>query len=660
MKKRIIFIFATVLVLAMVLAVGVSCKSGGTYTVTFDTQNGRSPEVVKFDNHFRVPEDPTWDLWEFEGWYSDPDCTQKWTVPDKLTQDITVYAKWKFLHNFGDEYLLWDTECLDDGCTVLGRNPSTNEAKKKFVYDFNTDKKAEVDNVYNSLVANIASGSDLDAFKNLYEEYDAKLDYLVEQYQISYVFYCTYTDAQYEEKYNFATEAYNDNVSRYYKLFRDIYNSNYKDAFFAGWTNEQINAALTQADTYGNSQYTEIKNQVDSLVLEYNNLMDSNAPTSEIAEKYAELVNLNNDLAEIAGYDNYMDYAYTNVYGRAYTPTDVTTMREYVKQYIAPKLDELAAFFENFRGFSNLKSQNYYLNIATESVFNPKANAKENVNLMGKYFEEMTQAAQPNGSKEINFYNVANDIFKNGNYYLGQHDGAYTYWIDAEQTSILYFSNQKDAFGYYTYQNTFTFVHEFGHYYNGYYNGALDISMDHDETQSQGDEMMFLAWLGDNIPSGCSEGYEALAKEKMANMLSTICIATAVDEFEQAAYTGTYKGQAVKASNYHSVFAQILATYGETMSAQTDYWTYVVFEQPAYYISYAMSALPCVELYTMACNNFNTAKQSYFKLFTFSDDENYVSAEGEVLKTYSEILAYCGLNNPFEEQLYTTIYKNLV
>ncbi len=656
MKKRIICIFATVLVLALAFTACVSCEEGGEFFVTFDPQNGDEPTVVKFNKKFKVPDDPTRELWKFDGWYSDPDCTEKWTVPEQLTGDVTVYAKWKFMHDYGDEYLLWDTECLDDGCTVLGRNPSTNQAKKKFVYNFNADQKSEVDNAYNALVANIANGNDVNAFKNLYEEYDEKVNYVVEQYQISYVFYCTYDDAQYEEKYNFATEAYNENVSRYYKLFRDVYNSSYKDVFFDGWSTEDIEYALAQADSYGNSQYTEIKNQVDALVLEYNNLMDANASTAQIAAKYAQLVNLNNDLAKLAGYNNYMDYAYGNVYGRDYTPEDVATMRGYVKQYIAPKLDKLAEFFETFTGFTSFNAQNYYLAMSTESVFTPKDSNKQYVNLMGKYFKEMTQTGN---DKAIDFYQVANDIFKNGNYYLGHHDGAYTYWIDAQQTSILYFSNQKDVYGFYTYQNAFTFVHEFGHYFNGYYNGALDVSMDHNETQSQGDEMMFLAWLGNNIPNGCAEGYNAFAKEKLANMLSTICIATAVDEFEQAAYTGTYNGQSVNASNYHSVFSQILATYGETMKGQTDYWTYVVFEQPAYYVSYAMSALPCVELYTMACRNFNTAKQTYFKLFTVSDDETFVGPDGQVLKSYAEILKYCGLNNPFEEQLYTTIYNNL-
>ncbi|MCM1289462.1 MAG: InlB B-repeat-containing protein [Corallococcus sp.] len=658
MKKRIVIVLATVLICAFALAVCVSCNTGGKYTVTFDPQNGQTPTVVKFDGKFRIPQDPVWDLWKFDGWYKDADCMEKWSVPDNLTEDITVYAKWTFLHDFGDEYLLWDTECLDDGCTVLGRNPSTNQAKERFVYNFNESKKADVDAAYNAVTANIANGNDYAGFENLYEIYDDNLNYVVEQYQIAYVLYCTYTDAKYETNYNYVTECYNDNVSRYYKLFRDIYNSNYRNNFFEGWSNDQINQALTLSDSYGNSQYTEIKNRIDALTLEYNNLMDSNASASQISAKYGELVALNNDLASLAGYDGYMDYAYGNVYGRSYSPADVTAMRNYVKTYIAPKLDELAAYFDSFLGFYSYASRDYYLDIATESVFFPNEASKQNVNLMGKYFQNMTNPASANG-KEINFYKVANDVFKNGNYYLGQQDGAYTYYIGAQNSSVMYFSNQKNAYGYYTYQNTFTFVHEFGHYFNGYYNGGLDVSMDHDETQSQGNEMLFLAWLADNVPKGCAQGYEALSKEKLVGMLTTICIATAVDEFEQAAYEGIYEGQPVGASNYNDVFEQILDDYGSTLSDYGDYWTYVVFEQPAYYISYAMSALPCVELFVNARQDFAAAKQSYFKLFTFSDDETFVSPDGEVLKTYAEILAYCGLNDPFDEQLYTTIYDNL-
>ena len=657
MKKRIILIAALALTFVLALTLCAGCFVFGRYTITFDTQNGKDPIVRRFNAYFRMPKDPTWELWEFDGWYTDRDCTEKWVPSNTLTHSITVYAKWIFAHDFGDEYLLWDAECQDnDG--VLGRNPSTNQFKDEFTYNFDSDKKAQVDVAYNAVVASIALGNDYDSFQNLFENYDTQLAYVVEQYQVAFVYYCAYDDEIYASNYNYIAECYNQNVSRYYGLFRDVYNSNYKDAFFEGWTEKQLDKILAQADSYGNSQYTEISNQIDALIMEYGNLMGNNAPTSKIAAKYAQLVDLNNRLAGLAGYSNYMDYAYDSVYNRYYTPQDVATMRSYVKQYIAPTLDRLYAYFDNFNGFTNDDSYNYYLDLATQSVFYPDHAAKQNLNLMGKYFVDM-YAPATQGGKEINFYQVANDLMKNGNYYIGSYDGAYTYWIESKQTSVMYFSNVKDAYGFYTYQNAFTFVHEFGHYMNGYYNGGLDLSLDHDETHSQGNEMMFLAWLANNIPRGCAQGYQALKMEQLCNILLSICVSTAVDEFEQAAYTGAYNGNKVDAANYQSVFTQILRTYGSTVSEYVDYWTYVVFESAGYYISYAMSALPCVELYTMACNNFEAAKQSYFKLFTFSDDENFVSQDGEVLCTYAEILAYCGINNPFEEQLYQAIYNGL-
>ena len=662
MKKRIILIVALAIVCVLALSIGVACKTEPpiVYTVTFDPQNGEKTTVINFDSSFSLPEDPTLEWYKFQGWYTDAQGTTEWTVPKKLTENITVYAKWEEVHDFGDEYLLWDTKCLRDGCTVTGRNASTDSAKADFVYDFDSEQRQAIDTIYENLLLNLASGTDYDTFENLFEEYDAKLTYVVEQYQIAYVFYCTYKDETHETNYNFVSECYNENVSRYYGLFGDVYNSNYKDSFFEDWPEGDVDWVLAQADYYGNSQYTDIKNQISALLLEYNNLIDSGATTAKLENKYGELVELNNSLAELAGYDNYMEYAYKNVYSREYTPSDVDTMRNYVKQYIAPKLDELAEFFNTFKGFSSMPNQNYYFHLTGQSVFNPDAAAKSNVNRMGKYFAEMTQSATDT-SEEINFYKVANELMKNGNYYTGKDSGAFTYWIGARQSSILYFSDNVDDYGDYTYQNAFTFVHEFGHYFNFYYNHALDLSMDHNETQSQGDEMMFLAWLGKTVPKNCTQGYNVLKKDQLANILSTICIATAVDEFEQAAYTGTYNGQTVDSSNYDYIFAQILGEYGTSL--QTDnarsYWKYVVFDNAAYYISYAMSALPSVELFTIAANDFEAGKAAYFKLFTFSGVEGFVSEDGEVLKTYAEILAYAGINNPFEEDLYKAIANNL-
>ncbi|MCH5152295.1 MAG: hypothetical protein J1F65_06590, partial [Clostridiales bacterium] len=204
-----------------------------------------------------------------------------------------------------------------------------------------------------------------------------------------------------------------------------------------------------------------------------------------------------------------------------------------------------------------------------------------------------------------------------------------------------------------------TFVHEFGHYYDFVFNGNLSTSMDHSETQSQGDEMLFLAWLSQNKPSGITNGYTAVELSQLFDILSTIVLATAVDEFEQAAYAGTYNGRSI--TDYNITFDTILSTYsGANEYLNSDYWFYVVFENAAYYISYAMSALPALEIFAKAgSSGLDAARESYLKLFTYSSNSGFLGTDsyGEtvVTATYQQILNYCGLHSAFQSELYTTI-----
>ena len=61
------------------------------------------------------------------------------------------------------------------------------------------------------------------------------------------------------------------------------------------------------------------------------------------------------------------------------------------------------------------------------------------------------------------------------------------------------------------------------------------------------------------------------------------------------------------------------AQYGIDKTLVSHYWRYVVIEAPCYYISYAMSALPCIELLAIAeTEGFEVAQSKYLKFFTLS------------------------------------------
>ncbi len=68
------------------------------YTLVFDL-NGHghgtdlSARTIKKGKKANAPNDPT-DLYEFEGWYSDAECTREYDFNTPVTSNFTLYAKW--------------------------------------------------------------------------------------------------------------------------------------------------------------------------------------------------------------------------------------------------------------------------------------------------------------------------------------------------------------------------------------------------------------------------------------------------------------------------------------------------------------------------------------------------------------------------------------
>lgn len=578
-------------------------------------------------------------------------------------------------HRF-ESYFIY-SQCLDEDCNVVGRKSGENTYANDFVYTLTSAKIREINALYSEMTTYLRDGGDYEQFETLYGEYVNYLDYVGHQYQVSSIL----NDVQYNSttvsNYRTASQLYNDMVEKYYGLYKLIYdNVEYRARFYQGWSNDEIAEALAYAASYAGS--ADNNNAVDDILSQYEEYMDgigweirSVAQLNDLGELYAELVVANNNVAKASGYGDYMSYAYPNEYHRNYSPSDVATMRAFVKQYVAPIFINVAMTRHALVGhsapsFGTNADRDFYYGLMTDSLFLPTSDinfsrAKTVVDYVGGYFDYMQKSALDTGGQKFDFSSAVEDLFKHGNYFTGEYEGAYTWWIDAIQKPILYFGPDYDT--------AFTFVHEFGHYYNNIYNGSLRLSFDHDETHSQGDEMLFLAWLSKNKPKSVTKGFDLVELEQLFGMLANIVIATAVDEFEQAAYSGYYNGAPI--DSYADLFVQILGSYkgaynGVVRSAtsflNTGYWGYVVFNSSAYYISYAMSALPSVELYAIAqTRGLDAARDSYVKLFTFANGFRFVANDGNgkpYLKdsaTYEAILNYCGLQGPFQEGLYTTL-----
>lgn len=554
-------------------------------------------------------------------------------------------------HNFPNYFTYG--KCQDEGCHVIGRKAADSTFKNNFKYTLTETDYNKYVGYYNWMVANVNNAStDADEFYTKMRAFGNGLNHVYEQNDIASVLYNVSGDST---DYDTSTTWYYDLLNKYVDIIVKA-NSSTNTAIKNGLSEYVDPDDIQYALGEGTGNASKIQEEIDNILSQYNNEITSESPnTTTIAGLYEQLVNKNNQLAVLYGYDNYMTYAYKNVYNRNYTPTQTKAMSAFVKQYIVPLYTSINAKFET--AYNALDGNdatdadiNLYKGLIFDSLFTKTTSkyfdeVKDAIDLISNYFKYL------DSSNNVMFYDAVEDLFKTGNYFVGQVEGAFTYYMPQVGNTILYFDNTDYGEGYYhCYSNSFTFVHEFGHYYENVHNltksGERPLSYDFCETQSQGNEMMFLAWLGSN--STASKGYNAVKYSQLANMLQTVLNATAIDEFEQAVYTGSYEGYTtLNKNNYQDLYDTICTKYGinDEENGNT-YWMGVCFDNAAYYISYAMSALPSIEIYAKAVDKdggVDVARTAYLTLFTNASTD------------YNTVLAAAGLHNAFEEALYTEL-----
>lgn len=89
-----ITIIACVVVIVIAMIIGMNDRG---YNVTFDSRGGTDVPFVKcnYGELITGVEEPTREGYTFGGWYTDPQCSQKWVLSaDEVTGAMTLYACW--------------------------------------------------------------------------------------------------------------------------------------------------------------------------------------------------------------------------------------------------------------------------------------------------------------------------------------------------------------------------------------------------------------------------------------------------------------------------------------------------------------------------------------------------------------------------------------
>ena len=198
------------------------------------------------------------------------------------------------------------------------------------------------------------------------------------------------------------------------------------------------------------------------------------------------------------------------------------------------------------------------------------------------------------------------------------------------------------------YTNSLTVAHELGHFYGSYYSDLDELPLDLAETQSQGNEWLFLAQLTQSMEPAL---HEVMTSYKMFNDLATIEICVLVDEFEQRIYSEPNL-DSFTAADFNRVMTEVCSNYGGEayisywLTDIQSYWRMVVMEAPVYYISYAVSAVAAMNFYTLYLENPEQALQAYTLLIENEEEAGFL-----------QTIRAAGLPGPFDENFYADITK---
>ena len=566
-------------------------------------------------------------------------------------------------HNFAEfeEYSRL-IPCLNDKCSYAKLAEGDGKYKEQLAYKFQESDIEQFDVIlaeigalieaadeYDPALHAYVEGSELEAayleLEDKYYELDDILEYVTAQYQLAQVEYHVSMKDDKKANLDYISELRTDLVVRFYSYSQAIYDSMYRDYFYYGMTEEEIRAFIYESDAINNPEYKTLVDRNNEIELEFTGIAD---PTTSdlVPVLYAEFVANNKRMAEILGYDNYLEYAYENIYDRDYSYTEVKNVAEYAKTYLSSVYTGIYNKWNTVTAPGSYTDEQYmmYKTYILDSFFTSFDSNK----YVNDYIDTMSIVSAT--GREVSFSDEFNGLMSNGNLFRGQYNAAYVTNIYGANIPIAYFGLTNSS--------AFTIVHELGHYMNEVYN-TENYSQSYDllEMHSQGNELLYLCYVKENAEFS-EVAIDLIETYTLVNMLYPVLAGMTIDTFEQAIYLGTYDGLGadvimadgkITADEYHALYSYICEDFGGK-GVLDGYWEYgMTITSPCYYISYSASAMTVLQLYETAnTEGFDAAKDSYLKLFTYVDENPEM--------TLDETLAYAGMLSYKSEDLYKALY----
>ena len=514
------------------------------------------------------------------------------------------------------------------------RDPYTGLSSSKYkigdpslVNQYTEADEAAIRSTVDRLNALLAQGTEQQTFMDLYTDFEEQYEYLLYNLSLANIeFYLLQDSEEAEDNYLYLTSLSTEIEQSGIRMYRTVYDSPFRDAFYEGWTRAEIEEVLRSAEQY-TDEYVAMQELDEQYLVEYRDLL-ANSDFDAIAELYIEFVKNKNAMARALGYGDYMEFAYDAVYARDYEVEEASAAERLIKQLIPYIRTAYNAYYETAMGATQEEALQFASLVQTK-----KFTTESNKAFLRDFYLDMSADAAElfDGVWTGGHYFIASDANKS-------YEGAFTTSIHKINRPVMYFGPG--------YHGMTTFVHEFGHYMAQFLSTAEDLNYDLAEVHSQGAEMLYLRYL-QNGSFFSQNTTDLLAQYTILNMLITIALATSVNAFETYVYANI---DTIKADDLQDLFEDavdgiagldlLTEMVGEAAST---YWAYVCVESPGYYISYAMSALPALSLYAMSDSDYEGTAAVYLQLLEV-DTDGFCSELAEV-----------GMYSPFDRELYAII-----
>lgn len=336
--------------------------------------------------------------------------------------------------------------------------------------------------------------------------------------------------------------------------------------------------------TYTPEQIAEVAAQDYDEYLRLYTAYDA-ALNAEAGQIYLKLLRLRNEMAGKLGYGSYAAYMY-DCYGRDYTVTDARAFHTAVKEYLVP----------------------VYWQLVMRAALQDEA-LPDGSFALEPYLEELRAAAADFSPLLLEALDY---MLTNGLYDFEDNDNK------MQSSFTTYFSSYNAPFMFTAWEgshyNTRTVIHELGHYANYYHNPAVGWSvadpLDLAEVDSQGLELLMIPYYS----AFYGEAAGTAELEQMVEAVYAVISGCMEDELQQEAYANP--GMTLEELN--AVYLRLAEEYGfaDLYGFVGTEWVKIphTFQTPMYYISYATSMVPALELWELSRTDEAAARSAYWSI----------------------------------------------